>query len=163
MSKPVNIWFPTYVGELFTVTATLTGHEVGALYLITGALWKEGGAIPADDKRLAKLVKATPRQWKEIKESLWPLFVIQGGMLSLPHLSKEIEKAQALSEKKRAAGIASAKARAASNGQQVFNRRSTGVQPRAGEGDCEGASTKGRSFVNEGIGETPFKIVEGGK
>ena len=30
-------------------------------------------------KQLAKLVKARPRQWAEIKETLWPLFEIQDG------------------------------------------------------------------------------------
>lgn len=161
MSKPVNIWFPTYVGELFTVTASLTGHEVGALYLLTGALWKAGGAIPADDKQLAKLCKATPRQWKDIKESLSPLFEIKGGLLTLPALSAEVEKARQLSEKKRAAGVASGKARKGTGVQHNGNTCSTGDEPRAGEGDC--ASTKGMSFVSECIGETPFKIVEGGK
>lgn len=161
MSKPVNIWFATYVGEQFIVTAPLTGHECGALWLITGALWDAGGSLPDNDKRLAQIAKATPRQWKEIKASLSHLFKIEGGRISIPRLDLEIAKAKELSEKKRAAGIASGKARAAANKEQVFNRCSAGDEPRAGSGN--GASTKGNSFINGELGETPFKIVEGGK
>ena len=169
-AKPVNIWFPTYVGDFFTATATMTGHEVGAYQLIIAALWKDGGAIPADDKKLAKLAKATPRQWKDIKESLYPFFEIKGGMISHPDVSIEIEKAKSNSEKKRAAGIASGARRRGENGQHPLNTCSAYVEPRAGDGDGDGYITltskkdiyRGGSGFDDGLVAT-FAPNGGGK
>lgn len=155
--KSVKIWFPVYVGDFFTVTSDMTGHEVGAYQLIIAKLWREGGAIPANDKQLAKLVKATPRQWKDIKETIWPLFEIRGGMLMHAETLAEIEKAKANAEQKSRAGKRSAE-------QRALNARATDVQPRAGEGEGDGAVSKewnGVSSKEEGDG--PFRVVTGGR
>lgn len=153
--KSVKVWFPVYVGDFFTVTSDMTGHEVGAYQLILAKLWREGGAIPANDRQLAKLVKATPRQWKDIKDTLWPLFEIRNGMLTHAETLAEIEKAKANVEQKSRAGKASA-------AQRALNNRATGVQPRAGEGEGAGSSDWiGASKEDDGDG--PFLIVTGGR
>lgn len=154
--KSVKVWFPVYVGDFFTVTASMTGHEVGAFQLILAALWKEGGAIPANDRQLAKLCKASPRQWKEIKETLWPLFDIKGGMLMHAQTCIEIEKAKANAAQKSRAGKRSAE-------QRALNARSTGVQPRAGEG--EGALSSEGLGASRGFdtGDGPFNVIPGGR
>lgn len=157
MPKSVKIWFPTYIGDFFTTTASMTGHEVGAYQIIIAKLWKEGGAVSISDRQLAKLVKATPREWKDIKETLWPLFEIKGGYLTHAETTLEIEKAKENQEKKRRAGIASGKKRR----EQVFNRCSTNDEPRADEGEGEGP--KQGNDDNTNLRETPFSVVDGAK
>lgn len=149
-AKSVRVWFPTFIGDFFTVTAQMTGHEVGAYQLIIAKLWKEGGAIPADDKQLAKLAKATPRQWKEIKETLWPLFEIKGGLLTHPETTAEIEKAKALSEKKRRAAIQKWQKERDAQAMHVHRGCSADGMPRAGEGEGSLAKDKVRYNTLEG-------------
>jgi uncharacterized protein YdaU (DUF1376 family) len=161
MGGPVDIWFPTYIGDFFTVTASMTGHEVGAYQLIIAHLWKAGGAIKVDDKQLAKLVKSTPRQWAEIKETLWPLFDIKAGMLTHPATTTEIAKAKANQEKKRLAGIASGISRKGAPAEQVFNGCSTNAEPRAGEGEGEGPD-QGCGEGDERENDRRFRVVDGG-
>lgn len=139
MGTSVDVWLPVYIGDFFTITASMTGHEVGAYMLIVAQLWKSGGSIKADDKQLAKLSKATPRQWCEIKETLWPLFEIKAGMLTHPQITQEIAKAKLNREKKRLAGIASGLSRKATSAEQVFTERTTVVEPRAYNGEGEGS------------------------
>lgn len=161
MSTSVDIWFPTYIGDFFTVTASMTGHEVGAYQLILAQLWKAGGAIKADDRQLAKLVKANPRQWKEIKEALWPLFEIKGGDLTHPETTAEIQKARALVEKKRGAAIARWTSERNAKAMHVHTIRTAGGMPRAGEGGGEGGPSHDDPSGDE-ISEKPFRVVEGG-
>lgn len=166
MTKPVNIWFPTYIGDFFTATASMTGHEVGAYQIIIATLWKAGGAIPADDRQLAKLVKATPRQWKEIRESIWPLFEIKGGQLMHESTSAEIAKAVAMAEK----NAANAKARwdreRNANAMRPHSEGNASAMLRAcegeGEGPYQGKSSLGESYTaREDV--NPFGVIQGGK
>lgn len=161
MGKSVDIWFPTYIGDFFTITASMTGHEVGAFQLIIAHLWKAGGAIKADDKQLAKLVKANQRQWPEIKETLWPLFEIKVGMLTHPVTTIEIAKARANREKKQLAGIASGISRRTSPAKHVFNGCSTNAEPRADEGEGEGLN-QGSSQGDKPDEDRPFRVIDGG-
>jgi uncharacterized protein YdaU (DUF1376 family) len=161
MGTAVDIWFPTYIGDFFTVTASMTGHEVGAFQLIIAQLWRAGGAIKADDKQLGKLVKANPRQWTEIKETLWPLFEIKAGMLTHPATTLEIEKARANREKKRLAGIASGASRRASPAEQVFDGCPTDAEPRAGSGEGKGPD-QGRDREGDLDEDRPLRVIEGG-
>ena len=135
MSKPVNIWFPTYIGDFFTVTASMTGHEVGAYQIIIATLWKAGGSIPADDRQLAKLVKANPRQWKEIKQTLWPLFEFKGAQLTHPGTTAEIAKAVSKSEKNAAAANLKWARNRAAAGMRTHSECTANGMLRASEGE----------------------------
>ena len=161
MGSSVDIWFPTYIGDFFTVSASMSGHEVGAYQLIIAHLWKAGGEIRADDRQLAKLVKASPHQWKSIKETLWPLFDIKAGMLTHPVTTVEIAKAKANREKKRLAGIASGNSRRASSAEQVIRGCSAGAEPRAGSGNGKGPD-QGREEQDNLDGDSPFRVIDGG-
>lgn len=161
MGTQVDIWFPTYIGDFFTVTASMTGHEVGAFQLIIAQLWKAGGAVKADDKQLGKLVKASPRQWAEIKESLWPLFEIKAGMLTHPATTMEIAKATTNREKKRLAGRASGISRRTSPAEQVFYRCPADAKPRAGSGEGKGPD-QGCEEASDLEEDRPFRVINGG-
>ena len=158
MATKVDIWFPTYIGDFFTVTANMTGHEVGAYQLIIAKIWKEGGAIKADDRQLAKLIKASPRQWREIKETLWPLFEIKAGLLTHPETTAEIKKAQGQPDQIRAAAIKPWASERNADAMHVQCKPSADGMPRAGEGDGEGCL----SHETDGVGDKPFRVVEGG-
>lgn len=164
-SKSVKVWFPVFVGDFFTVTASMTGHEVGAYQLILAALWKEGGSIPANDRQLAKLCKASPRQWKDIKETLWPLFEIKNGMLVHAATLAEIEKAQALSDKKQAAANARWAAKASADAMHVHSGRNAVGMPRAGDGEGEGSLSSNGVRASKGFDDSdgPFNVIPGGR
>lgn len=163
-AKPVNVWFPTYVGDLFATTATFTGHEVGAYILIIGAIWRNGGKIVKNDKELAILAKATPKQWTEIWASIEGEFKSDGKMLWHPQMCVEIEKAKELSEKKRLAGIASGKSRRGTPVQHPLNENGVSVEPRAGSGEGEGSLTSVlvTGITTQATSDYPFRVVEGG-
>jgi uncharacterized protein YdaU (DUF1376 family) len=158
MGTKVDIWFPTYIGELFTVASAMTGHEVGAYQLIIAKLWKEGGAIAADERQLAKLARASPRQWKEMKETLWPLFEIKGGLLTHSRTSEEIAKAMELSEKKRGAAVARWSSERKAHAMRVHSECNAAGVPRADSGDDPNQASGYRGE----IGKKPFRVVNGG-
>ncbi|MYL97224.1 DUF1376 domain-containing protein [Novosphingobium sp. FGD1] len=163
------------------MTAAMSGHEVGAYHLIIAQLWKSGGAIPADEDYLARLTKATSKEWRRIKQTLWPLFDIKDGLLTHGPTTEEIGKARKNREQRRKAGIASAESkrlsaaeRKAAEAQRPFNGRSTDVatngerhvnetptarQPRAGkgEGPFQGITTSKDSTDTRG----PFSVGAG--
>ena len=124
-------------------------------------LWKADGAIKADDKQLAKLVKANSRQWAEIKDTLWPLFEIKAGMLTHPGTTIEIEKAKANREKKRLAGIASGASRQATSVQQRSNCCSTNAELRADKGQGEDPDQRGGEW-NTVEDDRPLRLIRGG-
>lgn len=162
MGGSVDIWFPTFIGDFFTVTAQMDGHEVGAFQLIIAQLWKAGGAIRVDDRQLAKLVKASPRQWTSIKETLWPLFEIKAGLLTHPATTAEIEKALGLADKKRAAANKRWASERNGDAMRLHSKRNADGMPRAGDGEGEGEGCLSQETDEEGIGKTPFRVVEGG-
>lgn len=137
MSKPVNIWFPTYIGDFFVATANMTGHEVGAYQIIKATLWKNGGSIPADDKQLAKLVKASARQWKEIKETLWPHFEIKGGLLTHPEVTSGLARATAVSKKNSENAKAMWAKKGSADGMRPHSERSANAMLRASDFDYD--------------------------
>lgn len=155
MSKSIKIWMPVYIGDFFTATACMSGHEAGAYVTILAHLWQSGGSIPANDKKLAQLCKATAKEWAAIKQAVLPLFDVQDGVLTHAGTTAELAKAQANIEQKQRAGKASADARLRLvSGQRAFNGRSTGEptagQPCAGEGEGAGPIQRGCLGSSEG-------------
>lgn len=157
--KSVKVWFPIYIGDFFTTTASMTGHEIGAYITIIAQLWKADGSIKADDRQLAKLVKATPKQWPEIKETLWPLFEIKAGMLTHPATSAEIDKAKKLSAKKAEAAAVRWAAKHDADAMQVHSECNADGMPRACDGEGEGLYQG--SATGEGKDDRPFRVVDG--
>lgn len=58
-------------------TAMMTTIEVGAYALLMIAMWRAGGALPNDDKRLARCAHVTAAQWRRIKPALFEKFHVE--------------------------------------------------------------------------------------
>ena len=158
--KSVKVWFPIYVGDFFVQTSTMDGHEVGAYILILAQLWRNDGAIKADDRQLAKLVRANAKQWAAIKETLWPLFEIKAGLLTHPDITAEIAKAKALVEKKRAAANKRWENKSDTPAMQVHSESNADGMPRACEGEGEGPNQSRN--LGKTDSEKPFRLVKSG-
>lgn len=154
----VKLWMPLFIQEHRSKASTLTHTEHSALTYFTMLMWEREGAVPDDDKWVAKQLRLSTRQWKAIKPSIIEDCVVSGGQIVHPAWTKEVEKAKANVEQKRRAGLASAAARKA-------NARSTDVathvQPRAGSGEGEGPNQENQSI--EGRVDGPFSVLNGGK
>jgi len=128
MSKP-DTWMPLYVADYLADTLHLTRDEHGAYFLLMMAYWRNGGPLLDDDKRLAAIVKASPKEWKDIRPALEEFFTVSDGAWSHKRIDAEIERAQGMVDQRSAAGKASAEKRKnAREAQQIGNENSTSVE-----------------------------------
>jgi len=115
-------WMPFYVADYLRDTRRLTAAEHGAYLLLIMEYWISG-ALPNDDRQLARIACMSLAEWKKAKPNVQPFF---GPDWIHKRIDIEIEKAQAKyrlrSEAGKRGGIASANAKqkpsnAASNAQ----------------------------------------------
>jgi uncharacterized protein YdaU (DUF1376 family) len=116
MSAPA--WMPLYVADYLADTAHLTTVQHGAYMLLIMHYWRSRG-LPADDKKLARICRVSPSQWKTMRATLSDLF--QDGWRH-KRIDAELLKADLLCAKRMGAGKASAKSR------KRFNMASTHVE-----------------------------------
>jgi len=90
MSAPP--YMPLYVGDYLADTTHLDGVESGAYLHLLMAMWRAGGKLPANDDKLAKLTKLTPKQWAAVKPAVLEFFTRRGASISHGRLSKELAK-----------------------------------------------------------------------
>jgi uncharacterized protein YdaU (DUF1376 family) len=112
--------------------------------------WTSKGALPAEDKRLARVAGITPKEWADSRAVLLDFFRLQDGAYRHKRLDQELVKAGELIEKKRAAGKASAAARAA---KPQGNGSSTGVGTGAQQSANQSQSQSQGSVSKETAGK----------
>lgn len=83
---------PLYVGDYLADTVHLDGMASGAYLHLLMAMWRAGGKLPADEKKLARLTKLTPDQWKRVSDTVMEFFTRRGGSITHKRLSKELAK-----------------------------------------------------------------------
>jgi uncharacterized protein YdaU (DUF1376 family) len=83
---------PLYVGDYLADTTHLDGVESGAYLHLLMAMWRAGGKLPANDDKLAKLTKLTPKQWAAVKPAVLEFFTRRGASISHGRLAKELAK-----------------------------------------------------------------------
>lgn len=93
-AEKIDIWMPVFIGDYHASTPHLQTHEHGAYLLLMMAYWRNGGRLPDDDKRLAAITKATPREWKKLREVLAEFFRLEDGFWVQKRLDAELIKAQ---------------------------------------------------------------------
>jgi len=79
-------------GDVLAETAHLSTEEFGAYQLLCFAFWQHG-ALPNEDARLARIVRATPERWAEIRPALAELFGIDWEPERLSKRRNEVEEA----------------------------------------------------------------------
>lgn len=102
-----------YWGDYSRKTRHLkTAADHGAYLLLIGALWDNGGKLPADDETLAAHALCTPEQWAEMKPRLLPFFDVRRGKISQARVTEELDRYKTTSGKRKVAGKTGGEARA---------------------------------------------------
>lgn len=104
MTKKADTWMPWYVADYLADTTHLSTERHGAYCLMIMAAWKRGGLLPKDDQQLAEITKLGTTKWRASKDVLLELFRDTGTAYAHKRVTEEWNKAQAISEKKSAAG-----------------------------------------------------------
>ncbi len=96
MKRP---WIPLHVPDYRGDTARLSTAEHGAYLLLIMEYWVSGG-LPDDDKQLARIVYASPAEWKRLRPVMLNFFK-EGWKHK--RIDDELQKAGAISDKRREA------------------------------------------------------------
>ena len=108
-------FMPLYWAEFLADTLHLSACEMGAYTLLLGAMWRAGGTLPRDDRKLAQITRQTPESWLEMKDTVMEFFTIRGGSITQKKLAEELAKTKGIIEVAKRAGKASAFAKANKN------------------------------------------------
>lgn len=93
-----------YVSDFVGDTLLLSTEHIGAYLLLLIALWNADGELPADEVKLARVVRCTVKKWRKLAVDLMPFFEVSNGVLRHHRLSKELQKAEAQSNSRAIAG-----------------------------------------------------------
>ena len=102
-SKP-DTWMPIYWGDYLRDTNHLSASEHGAYLLLIAHYWTTGSPIPSDDKRLSRIARMSPREWKRSKNVISEFFEIEGGLWFHGRVQQELDKAVSKTEARVSAG-----------------------------------------------------------
>lgn len=111
MSGRRDVWMPLYVADYLRDTQHLSTVEHGAYLLLIMQAWANGGAIPRDDSQLARITRLTLPQWRKIKPTVTSFWIDHGEAGEIyqhRRIMKEIDRTEAVVEKRRQAGAAGA-------------------------------------------------------
>lgn len=94
-----------YWGDYFRDTPHLTkAAQHGAYLLLLGALWNNGGKLPADDATLASKALVTKAEWALLKPLILPFFKVVRGKLTQKRVAAELAKYESIIGKRKSAG-----------------------------------------------------------
>ena len=101
-----------YVSDYLGDTRHLSCEQHGAYLLLLMTMWNADGALPDDDKKLARCVGLTLKKWHAIKPDVAEFFTIADGVWTHGRLSKERQKGARKTELRSAAGAMGGAAKA---------------------------------------------------
>jgi len=101
-----------YVSDFVGDTLHLTTEQIGAYMLILMAMWNAGGALPADEAKLARVTRLSVKKWRGIAGDIMPFFAASDSEISHNRLTKELQKSESKSQSRASAGAAGGAAKA---------------------------------------------------
>lgn len=101
-----------YVADYLGDTRHLTTEQHGAYLLLLMTMWRSGGRLPNDPKKLSRIVGCTPSRWTRIAGDVLVYFDLNDGDLTNKRLTVELEKASEKSIKRAVLGSLGGKAKA---------------------------------------------------
>lgn len=108
----VDLWMPLLIDRYLGDTTDLSTEQHGAYFLLLMSMWKKGGSLPRDERRLREITRLSPARWRQNREILLGFFHDDSaGGLTQKRLSIELSRASARSEAATEAGRAGARAR----------------------------------------------------
>ena len=111
MADKTDAWMPLWIGAYLADTQHLSRDEHGGYLLLLMAYWRAGAALPDDDKRLAAIVKASPKEWKAIRPTLAEFFTVGAGVWTHKRVEHELTDSLGRKAKASSKGKAGADAR----------------------------------------------------
>lgn len=84
----MRFWVSDYLGD----TRHLTTQEHGAYLLLIMAYWMNEGPLADDDKRMARIVGMTGRDWSKAKKTISEFFQIGAGQWRHKRIEQELAK-----------------------------------------------------------------------
>ncbi len=155
----IKAWMPLYVGDWLRDTLALDARRRDALLLIKMAYWVNQGPLTDSNDSMANIARVSAEGWMQIRPSLEPFFVVDGGYWRDEHLDAEIIKAleNFAAQQNRTQKATAARLARQAQGRDVQRDVSRDVahdeHTRAGEGDGEGPNREKGSDTNS-VGET---------
>ena len=108
MASKTDAWMPLWIGAYLADTQHLVRDEHGGYLLLIMAYWRTASPLPDDDKRLAAITKATPKEWKALRITLSEFFQVADGVWRHKRIDQEL--ADALDKKTKSGSKAQAAA-----------------------------------------------------
>lgn len=102
-------YMPLYIADYLSDAAHLSTLEHGAYLLLLMTYWQRGEALPADDKKLARICRLGPREWAKVKPSISEFFEVTCNTWLHKRVERELQAVRDKSLKKRNGGLARAK------------------------------------------------------
>jgi uncharacterized protein YdaU (DUF1376 family) len=81
------LWTDAYLAD----TTHLRTVEHGAYLLLLMAMWRAGGSLPNDDKRLAQMCRMRPDKWRAIAPTIRQFMTVEGDRITQKRLREEFE------------------------------------------------------------------------
>lgn len=97
-------FMPLYIADYLSDAAHLSTLEHGAYLLLIMTYWQRGEALPADDKKLARICRLGPREWAKIKPAISEFFEVSCNNWLHLRVERELQNVRAKSLKKRNGG-----------------------------------------------------------
>lgn len=80
-----------FVSDYEAKTLHLSCEEHGAYLLLLFAMWRAGGKLPANDARLASIVRLSKARWRTVSSNVLPFFNKDENTLSHDRISEEMQ------------------------------------------------------------------------
>ncbi|MGO1160425.1 YdaU family protein [Brucella sp. C7-11G] len=108
-----------YVSDYLGDTMHLTTEQHGAYLLLLMTMWRQGGSLPNDPSKLARIARVTPRRWHLIAVEVMEFFDANGDQITQKRLVQEYQKAVSISEKRSVSGKRGAQAKSLKNNDEA--------------------------------------------
>lgn len=102
-------YMPLYIADYLSDAAHLSTLEHGAYLLLIMTYWQRGEALPADDKKLARICRLGPREWAKVRPAICEFFEVTCNTWVHMRVERELQAVRDKSLKKRNGGLARAK------------------------------------------------------
>ena len=118
------LWTDAFIAD----TTHLNSAETGAYMMLLICMWRSGGYIPTEDKKLSRFARCTPAQWKRIKPIIMEFLIIDERGITQKNLLKTLSNVQEKVTLNRHLGSLGGKANALKNhGKGLANAEANGV------------------------------------
>lgn len=121
-------YMPLYIADYLADAAHLSTIEHGAYLLLIMTYWQRGEPLPSDDKKLSRIVRMTPDEWADARETLAEFFHDDGTTWTHKRINAELERVADKSEKARNARAQRTKNETNQDVKRTNNGRTTDVK-----------------------------------